>query len=178
MAEQAPRVDRVCPVCGKTYMIYLSQIRWTPGIGQYCSRPCRSAAARASRPAIPLRPTSVSCPQCGEVFAWRAGKTYCSRTCKTRAHSRTRRHVLRAGGGRVPIFTLREVAERDGWRCHLCGRAVVDRPWSGRPLDATLDHLVPVSDGGAHTMDNVALAHRRCNQRRGVTGPAQLRLIA
>lgn len=69
-----------------------------------------------------------------------------------------------------PVKRL-EIAERDGWKCHICGKRVTKKDWS-------LDHLVPLSKGGSHTPENVALAHRRCNSRRG-TGclPAQLRLV-
>jgi 5-methylcytosine-specific restriction endonuclease McrA len=72
---------------------------------------------------------------------------------------------------------MREIAERDGWRCHLCGRRVPDRPYRASPNDPTLDHLVPVSAGGDHTRANVALAHNRCNYERRADGPAQMRLF-
>lgn len=66
---------------------------------------------------------------------------------------------------------LHDLAERDGWRCHICGGRVTAKTWS-------MDHLVPISKGGTHTLANVALAHLRCNQRRGAGRlPAQLRLI-
>jgi 5-methylcytosine-specific restriction endonuclease McrA len=65
------------------------------------------------------------------------------------------------------------IAERDGWRCHICGKAVTRKTMS-------LDHLIPLFLGGPHTAANVALAHLRCNQRRGVGKriPAQLRLLS
>lgn len=59
-----------------------------------------------------------------------------------------------------------QVLARDGWRCHLCGGSI--RP--GTPdhrEELTLDHLVPVSKGGSHTLDNLAPAHHSCNSRRG-----------
>ena len=52
------------------------------------------------------------------------------------------------------------VAERDGWRCAICRRRVTRETWS-------LDHVVPLSKGGAHTYANVVLAHKRCNSLRG-----------
>ena len=52
------------------------------------------------------------------------------------------------------------IFERDGWICWICGEVV-------EPEDATLDHVVPVSLGGAHTPTNVRLAHGVCNSRRG-----------
>lgn len=52
------------------------------------------------------------------------------------------------------------VADRDGWRCSICGGIVTRDTWS-------LDHLVPLSQGGGHTYANIVLAHRSCNSRRG-----------
>src|SRR5688572_5173246 len=53
---------------------------------------------------------------------------------------------------------LLAVAERDGWRCYLCGErlpewAIVPDRWA-----ATLDHVIPVSAGGADHESNVRLA--------------------
>lgn len=83
-------------------------------------------------------------------------------------------HVRRARIANAPeIRTVKrlEIAERDGWKCHICGKRVTKKNWS-------LDHLVPLSKGGSHTPENVALAHRICNSRRGRGClPAQLRLV-
>lgn len=66
---------------------------------------------------------------------------------------------------------------RDDWRCHLCGGRI-DKRLSGRHRwGPTIDHLVPISEGGEHSYANVAAAHRSCNSKRGVSGPAQLALI-
>lgn len=81
-----------------------------------------------------------------------------------------KRRALKAKTASVPV-NRSEVAERDNWRCHICGQKVTRKNWS-------LDHLVPLSRGGTHTMDNVALAHLRCNLRRGRGSlPAQLLLL-
>jgi 5-methylcytosine-specific restriction endonuclease McrA len=44
--------------------------------------------------------------------------------------------------------------------CHLCGLPVGarERHW---------DHVVPLSKGGAHSMDNIRVSHAVCNQRKG-----------
>ncbi len=63
------------------------------------------------------------------------------------------------------------VYERDGGRCHLCNKTVSRHNFH-------IDHLIPISKGGSHTYANVALAHPRCNMRRGNGRlPAQLRLV-
>ena len=70
----------------------------------------------------------------------------------------------------VPINPI-VIAERDRWTCHICHKRVTRKNWS-------LDHLNPLSKGGSHTPENVALAHRRCNSKRGAGRiPAQLRLL-
>ena len=43
--------------------------------------------------------------------------------------------------------------------CHICQLHV-------RREDASLDHLIPASQGGTSTRDNLALAHRSCNSSR------------
>lgn len=61
------------------------------------------------------------------------------------------------------------IYDRDGGRCHVCGKHV-------KRTAATLDHLVPISCGGLHASWNVRLAHQSCNSKRHNTGPAQLLL--
>jgi 5-methylcytosine-specific restriction endonuclease McrA len=63
--------------------------------------------------------------------------------------------------------TVNDLAARDGWVCWLCEQDIdPDAPWPtvGYP---TLDHVVPISRHGAHTADNLRLAHHGCNSRRG-----------
>jgi HNH endonuclease len=82
------------------------------------------------------------------------------------------RKALKKGASRgVPIKHL-DIAERDNWLCHICHTKVRQQEWS-------LDHLIPLSKGGLHIPENVALAHKLCNNRRfvGNTIPAQLRLL-
>jgi len=61
--------------------------------------------------------------------------------------------------------------ERDGGRCHVCGKIV--------PRDKLeLDHLIPLAKGGPHLATNLRVAHRSCNARRNHGQiPAQLLLI-
>lgn len=68
------------------------------------------------------------------------------------------------------LITIRALADRDAWMCHLCGdpvRNVRHRRGMPRMDGPTIDHVVPLARGGAHTWDNVALAHFICNSRRG-----------
>jgi hypothetical protein len=57
------------------------------------------------------------------------------------------------------------IFERDEWICGICGERVA-------PGDATLEHVVPVALGGAHTAANLRLAHAICNSRRQAHTPS------
>lgn len=105
-------------------------------------------------------------------------KLFCNLQKKYRArHPETihalnakRRAVLKHAPQTQKIYR-RVVYLRDAGKCHICGKKVACTAMS-------LDHLIPLFHGGAHTYENVALAHNRCNSRRGAGYlPAQLRLF-
>jgi 5-methylcytosine-specific restriction endonuclease McrA len=52
-------------------------------------------------------------------------------------------------------LTRRAVFARDGWVCQYCGHAAEN-----------VDHVIPRSQGGEQTWDNVVAACRRCNSRK------------
>jgi 5-methylcytosine-specific restriction endonuclease McrA len=58
----------------------------------------------------------------------------------------------------------REVVEEHNYTCHICGDPVSMK--IGIPERLSLDHVIPMSRGGGNTRNNVAPAHRRCNQNR------------
>lgn len=71
----------------------------------------------------------------------------------------------------VERFSRSQIYDRDGGRCHICGKSVARE-------DFVIDHLVPLSKGGTHTRDNVRVAHDSCNLRRSDGRiPAQLLLV-
>ena len=74
---------------------------------------------------------------------------------------------------RRPAFSARAVRQRDGNRCQYTGR-LLDRG------EGSLDHVLPLSRGGANTFENVVWADRRVNNRKANRTPeeAGLRLLA
>ena len=118
-----------------------------------------------------------SCGNCGSTFvqgykpSGRLRK-YCSLSCTNRVDSRSYRFRARATG----LPGLHDIGQRDGWRCHICGRQVSKNLRYPDLRSASLDHLLPLRFGGSSSETNLGLAHLGCNIHRGSLGPAQLRL--
>lgn len=84
---------------------------------------------------------------------------------KAQRHARAARwRARRKGAPTVERVDRRVVFERDNWICQLCG-ALTD-PEGGWGVRPSVDHIVALSRGGAHTYANVQTAHRLCNNRK------------
>jgi hypothetical protein len=164
--------SRTCLGCGEEFKPYLER-SW------HCSPQCWSAARDRAQSERRAR-TWKSCADCGVPVKPKGGRiplcASCSRerTLEWYRYNNRRRRTL----GQIRVkYSLAEIGDRDGWRCHLCSRRV-DRTLPGsRPDGPTIDHLIPIADGGTDEPANVALAHRSCNVKRGRKGVAQLRMI-
>jgi 5-methylcytosine-specific restriction endonuclease McrA len=56
-----------------------------------------------------------------------------------------------------------------GWRCAYCGK-----PHLEHVEELTMDHVIPLSRGGANTIENIVPACRACNRSKG-TGDTPVR---
>lgn len=126
------------------------------------------------------------CPDCGTEFTTnRIDKKFCCSRCSERSyrkryvkrHSTRRDNVLqrartickKTGAEYDCSVRLEKLIERDKNICHICGKPCNKNDLeygSSGPTYPTIDHLLPLSDGGSHTWDNVALAHHQCNSKR------------
>lgn len=183
---QAKRKQPIpCPICGTMF------VPWkTTTCGRACGKAWRMQKepdwGRGRKPRVYPKPTSCTvhfptCLECGVVFCTRSlNASLCSTPCRkkrqvrvtlARYHSDTefrdevlaRAHARRAdklglGNARV---TLSYVGDRDGWRCGLCGRKV--NPDGKGPRRPSLDHVIPLSRGGDHSLANVQISHYFCN---------------
>lgn len=59
------------------------------------------------------------------------------------------------------IMLRAQVLARDGLICRLCGHPVL------YASTLAIDHIIPVSRGGDDSLDNLQVAHRSCNSRKG-----------
>jgi len=84
---------------------------------------------------------------------------------RRKANHAKRRAVLK--GVDAERFEYREIFERDNWTCGICSEPVdPDMSWPD-PMSVSLDHVVPISEGGSHTRDNAQCSHLACNVRKG-----------
>lgn len=74
-------------------------------------------------------------------------------------------------------YKWRILRARDGDSCHLCDDVIdfsLKRP---EPLSRSVDHIVPVSQGGSPDVENLRLAHLLCNMRRRTRPVGEARLM-
>lgn len=171
-----------CPDCGRNFNPFIRS-----GQGRKRCSPCTKEHARQRRLAgyIPRPKVAKDCRLCGKSFASSRPKAkYCSHRCSRKAEvkkrwaafkvwERERRRLISSGELIDPI----DIFERDGWVCQLCHKKVKRDAAAPHPLAPTMDHIVPVADGGEHVEANVQCAHFICNCRRSNIGPAQRRLF-
>jgi len=62
---------------------------------------------------------------------------------------------------RISSFIRRRVLERDGLRCVYCDLDLNN-------LEIHLDHVIPESQGGTTTYENLQVTCRKCNLEKGV----------
>lgn len=165
-----------CDQCGAEYPKRMRTQR-------FCSAFC-SDVYRGQRLPSPLERRVCALPECDVEFQpGRAGQRCCSEPHGKKLWNREnpeawndrkrdvyhRRRALKAGTSNGEPVRLSEIAVRDGNRCHLCRKKVPSRAYP-HPLSPSLDHVVPLSKGGAHEPSNVRLAHLRCNVEKGAEG--------
>lgn len=185
------REAATCDTCG----VILAKSR----TAQFCSQSCWAIARGVKRPE-PYADRVCALPECSVVFTpYRDGQLCCceqhgqlrcnrlgradgrykptpwNEAAKNRSQ---RRRALKAGASTGVPVRFSEIASRDKWRCSICGGKVLKSKTSPHPLSPSLDHVIPLSLGGAHDPVNVALAHLRCNVTKSNRGGGeQLALI-
>lgn len=66
----------------------------------------------------------------------------------------------------VVAFTRANIYARDEYHCQYCGVQFASE-------DLTYDHVVPATQGGSRTWDNIVAACVECNRRKGGRTPSQ-----
>lgn len=134
----------------------------------------------------------IECEWCGVEFTpFRSDGMFCSSACSVasfndrnpghaamRSKKRQERHPdrhrmkeqrRRAQKARTQVeyFTETEIRATHGDDCHLCSLPIdYDLRWPD-PMSPSIDHVIPLSRGGGHTLRNCQMSHLRCNVAKG-----------
>lgn len=117
--------------------------------------------------------THVRCPRCEAAETRRVA-------ARVRAKRQMVKDIERARAAGVPFESVKrsEVYEKHDWMCGICGETIDPTLDQDHPKSLTLDHIVPISRGGAHTYANVQPAHRVCNVAKADRLPGELVVAA
>lgn len=122
---------------------------------------------------------SKVCVCCGQAFETaHKGQKYCTSKCGDRLYWKNneikRARNIKANGVIDKDISLVKLYERDKGICYLCGKrcdykdfTVVGNTFIAGNDYPSIEHIKPISKGGAHSWDNVRLAHRSCNSYKG-----------
>lgn len=108
-----------------------------------------------------------NCLQCGDMYmSTKRSKGICIKCSKKNGNKRPsrREHKDRARQYNVYYENIRAevIYKRDKYKCCECGCRVF-KSKTYRPDQATLDHVIPMSKGGSHTIDNIVTMCHTCN---------------
>jgi hypothetical protein len=142
----------------------------------YCTSRCRRIATYKPKP-----PLKRPCTVCGRIVermrngrGGKDGPTYCDRRCARKAwvkidklngsyQARASKRKRMISAAALELVNPFVVFRRDQWVCYLCGDWCDPRNAVPHPKAATIDHVIPISLGGAHSYANIRLACFICN---------------
>lgn len=159
-----------CPQCSKSgYSKYKRK---------FCSRKCKEKERRIRKRKRFIKENTkpVKCIECGHWFSTHIkDKACCSNNCRRRLNNRKkelykkrRGELIRLNGEVHEDISLERLIKRDKSICYLCGDKVDISKDTNDNYYPCIEHLTPIIKGGTHTWDNVKLAHRICNNRKGI----------
>lgn len=199
--QRPPRTTytRACAYCGASYTTHTKATRYcSPAHASYHRAGYSPTTTLALYVAPPQQrtttaPTTVSkgqgkyiaaqCIVCNTSFITRsATENTCSTECKRerkREWKRNSKHTRRARKKNAFVAKVyrKKTFERDGYRCHICKAKTNPNAKVPNPKAPTLDHIIPLAQGGTHEPLNVATACFRCNHLKSDRGTGDQLLL-
>lgn len=172
-----------CAICGKSFETSQWAQKTCGSEGcktEYCKITHRIRNGRAKAKKLPrlIVYEMRECSECGEMFACDSVMVnkFCSDKCRKKAHNKkTDKRIPK--NQRVDKITLKRLYKRDKGICYICGCKCDWNSWNVSDkgnkypgnLYPTIEHVIPVSEGGLHSWDNVRLACWKCNLDKGAS---------
>ena len=119
---------------------------------------------------IPLKESN--CIECNLLILGRVKIKRCNE-CKSKLYSilndkRICKHCYATFSKSESGISINKLLKRDGTKCLICGKEVLKKNISGYHKDnATIGHIISLSNGGNHSMDNIQLECMECNVKKG-----------
>lgn len=166
-----------CAYCGKPFNTYYPN-------NIYCSETCSyngNLRLKREQWAEAYIPRTFICKECGAEVITKCADTrkeFCCQTCMNKYNRRiehqTDRHKKYLSNYKqrrekqihsafVEHVSYHDLYKRDCGICQICGLPVLYDKQADDSWGATIDHIVPLSKGGAHSMNNCQITHRICN---------------
>lgn len=160
------RSEIVCPTCAEAERQRQQEKKEQERLRKEREREERFWSQDFTQSALSFR----ICAYCGAPHL-RTNAKCCSEECSRKyANSKGDRRVRRMRKGDKSI-SLKKLYLRDGGKCWICGnkcdfndcRHDENGNFIVGSMYPSIDHVYPISKGGAHSWDNVKLAHHYCN---------------
>lgn len=171
--SESHRTGMICAQCGEPFTGKRNDQK-------FCMRTCAARykalhadeyAKRESRAGLCPRFTCI-CRTCGNSF--RASYAKCKKCppCHEAYETLGKNHWARAKRFDVEYdstITRTEVLDLGAWHCKLCDTPIDRLAEYPKDFDeyGSIDHITPMSLGGAHVWANVQAAHLGCNIEKG-----------
>lgn len=188
---------KICPICKKTFKTKKSYKTYCSA---ECYKKHNLIRLKEvyNKEKILKRNTTVNnenqiikrkCKKCGSTFYVNKSNNnerFCCKDCKNSYSRVIRRYnvdtMLSNLKSKLKYYNLKkqnyiedvsydEVYKKDNGRCKICGLYVLPGKINDKNWDGTIDHIVPISKGGLHCLNNCQLTHRICNSIKRQNGP-------
>lgn len=149
-----------CAVCCKTFIGKYGS--------KYCSAKCRPLPGCTVNKFQRIKQCAI-CAEPFEVAPIPGIQSYCSEPCKLIGSTaklkalRMAAKARRRGCRKVSFVAARLIWKRDQGLCGICGDPVKVAVSPNHPKALEFDHIIPISKGGAHVVENLQLSCRSCN---------------